>query len=188
MFKCWILYSYINHSYFLVTYIGQKKKKPGGSLFCAFFYRGLRVLQIGPNATIMPYIRRKPFLPGSRKSRSIRFFTFKRHSHTIGSLGYRDRLSVTTCSYTIHSLRAWYPKSTRTSIGTSTSILWLSFVDPIQSCSSMWIPTNVVRNTNDDDRTIPPAYYMIGEIIAILNSITDTMFSISHKDSELRLL
>ena len=56
------------------------------------------------------------------------------------------------------------------------------------SCSSMWILTNVVTNTNYDDRTIPPAYYTIGETIAILNSITDSMFSISHQDFELRFL
>ena len=40
---------------------------------------------------------------------------------------------------------------------------------------------NVVRNTNDEELTIPPGYYTIGQIIAILNTMTDTAFSISTK-------
>ena len=43
--------------------------------------------------------------------------------------------------------------------------------------------TNVVTNTHDEEVTIPPGYYTIGEIIAILNTITDTTFYISTKDS-----
>ena len=43
--------------------------------------------------------------------------------------------------------------------------------------------TNVITNSNDEDVTIPPGYYTIGEIIAILNTMTDTMFSISTKAS-----
>ena len=43
--------------------------------------------------------------------------------------------------------------------------------------------TNVVTNTNDEELTIPPGYYTIGQIIAILNTMTDTMFSISTKAS-----
>ena len=39
--------------------------------------------------------------------------------------------------------------------------------------------TNVVTNTSDEERTIPPGYYSIAEIIAMLNSVTDTTFSIS---------
>ena len=42
---------------------------------------------------------------------------------------------------------------------------------------------NVVRNTNDKERRIPTGYYTIGEIIAILNTITDAVFSLSTKDS-----
>ena len=38
-------------------------------------------------------------------------------------------------------------------------------------------------NTNDEERTIPPGYYSIAEIIVILNSMTDSTFSISTKDS-----
>ena len=45
--------------------------------------------------------------------------------------------------------------------------------------------TNVVTNTNDDERTIPIGYYTIGEIIAMLNTMTDTPFSISTKALEL---
>ena len=45
--------------------------------------------------------------------------------------------------------------------------------------------TNVVTNTNDDERTIPPGYYSIGDIIPILKTMTDTMFSISTKASSL---
>ena len=41
--------------------------------------------------------------------------------------------------------------------------------------------TNVVTNSNDEEWTIPPGYNTIGEIIAILNTMTDTMFSISTK-------
>ena len=44
--------------------------------------------------------------------------------------------------------------------------------------------TNVVTNTNDEEVTIPPGYYTIGEIIAILNTMNDdTTFSISTKAS-----
>ena len=44
--------------------------------------------------------------------------------------------------------------------------------------------TNVVTNTNDEERTVSPFYYTIGEIIAILNIMTDdTTFSISAKAS-----
>ena len=42
----------------------------------------------------------------------------------------------------------------------------------------------MITNLDDEERTIPPGYYTIGEIIAILNTMTDnTMFSISTKDS-----
>ena len=38
---------------------------------------------------------------------------------------------------------------------------------------------NVVTNSNDEERTIPPGNYTITEIIAMLNTMTDTTFSIS---------
>ena len=41
--------------------------------------------------------------------------------------------------------------------------------------------TNVVTNTNDEERAIPPGYYAVGEIIAIINTMNDTPFSISTK-------
>ena len=40
---------------------------------------------------------------------------------------------------------------------------------------------NVVTNTNVEERMVSPFYYTIGEIIAILNTMTDTTFSISIK-------
>ena len=43
--------------------------------------------------------------------------------------------------------------------------------------------TNVITNSNDEELTIPPGYYTIGQIIAILNTMTDTTFSISTKAS-----
>ena len=48
--------------------------------------------------------------------------------------------------------------------------------------------TNVVTNSNDEEVTIPPGYYSIGEIIAILNTMTDTTFSISTKASSYRCI
>ena len=42
---------------------------------------------------------------------------------------------------------------------------------------------NVVTNSNDEELAIPPGYYTIGQIIAILNTMTDTTFSISMKAS-----
>ena len=39
--------------------------------------------------------------------------------------------------------------------------------------------TNLVTNSNDEEVTIPSGYYTIGEIIAILNTMTDTVISIS---------
>ena len=41
--------------------------------------------------------------------------------------------------------------------------------------------TYVVANSNDEDVTICPGYYSIGEITAILNTMTDTTFLISTK-------
>ena len=43
--------------------------------------------------------------------------------------------------------------------------------------------TNVITNSNDEEITIPPGYYTIGQIIAILNNLADTTFSISMKAS-----
>ena len=43
--------------------------------------------------------------------------------------------------------------------------------------------TNVVTNSNDEELTIPPGYYTICQIIAILNTMIDTMISISTKAS-----
>ena len=43
--------------------------------------------------------------------------------------------------------------------------------------------TNVITNSDDEEWTIPPRYYTIGEIIVILNTMTDTIFSISAKAS-----
>ena len=44
--------------------------------------------------------------------------------------------------------------------------------------------TTVVTNSNDEELMIPPGYYTIGQIIAILNTMTDTTFSISTKAFE----
>ena len=42
---------------------------------------------------------------------------------------------------------------------------------------------NGITNTNDKEVTTSPCYYMIGEVIAILNTMTDdATFSISNKD------
>ena len=41
--------------------------------------------------------------------------------------------------------------------------------------------TNVITNTNDEERTILRGFYSIGDIIAILNTMTDISFSISTK-------
>ena len=46
--------------------------------------------------------------------------------------------------------------------------------------------TNEVTNTNDEERTIPPGFYEIGEIITFLNIMTDIPFSISTKATEIR--
>ena len=44
--------------------------------------------------------------------------------------------------------------------------------------------TNVITNSNDEELKIPPGYYTIGQINAILNNMTDTTFSISTKAFE----
>ena len=55
---------------------------------------------------------------------------------------------------------------------------------PYQSMFNNVDSTNVITNSNDEEVTIHPGYYTIGEIIAILNTMTDnTMFSISTKVS-----
>ena len=38
--------------------------------------------------------------------------------------------------------------------------------------------TNVITNSNDETVTIPAGYYTLSEIIALLNTMTDTLFSI----------
>ena len=43
--------------------------------------------------------------------------------------------------------------------------------------------TNIVTNSNDETVTIPPGYYTLSEIIALLNTMTDTLFSISTNAS-----
>ena len=43
--------------------------------------------------------------------------------------------------------------------------------------------TNVITNSNDEKAIIPPEYFSMGEIIAMLSTMTDTTFSISTKDS-----
>ena len=43
--------------------------------------------------------------------------------------------------------------------------------------------TNVVTNSNGEEITISPGYYTLREIIAILNTMTNTSFSISTMDS-----
>ena len=43
--------------------------------------------------------------------------------------------------------------------------------------------TNVITNSNDETVTIPAGYYTISEIIALLNTMTDTTFSISTNAS-----
>ena len=43
--------------------------------------------------------------------------------------------------------------------------------------------TNVIANSNDETVTIPPSYYTLSEIIAFLNTMSDTLFSISTNAS-----
>ena len=42
---------------------------------------------------------------------------------------------------------------------------------------------NVVTNSNSEEVTISPGYYTLSEIIAILNTMTNTSFSISTMDT-----
>ena len=43
--------------------------------------------------------------------------------------------------------------------------------------------TNIVTNSNDETVTIPAGYYTLSEIIALLNTMSDTLFSISTNAS-----
>ena len=43
--------------------------------------------------------------------------------------------------------------------------------------------TNVVTNINGEEVTISPGYYTLSEIIAILNTMINTTFSISTMDT-----
>ena len=43
--------------------------------------------------------------------------------------------------------------------------------------------TNIVTNSGGEEVTISPGYYTLSEIIAILNTITNTSFSISTMDT-----
>ena len=43
--------------------------------------------------------------------------------------------------------------------------------------------TNVIANSNDETVTIPAGYYTLSENIALLNTMTDTLFSISTNAS-----
>ena len=62
---------------------------------------------------------------------------------------------------------------------TSMTVLFTSNQGMLNNLDS----TNVVTNSNDEELTIPPGYYTIGQIIAILNTMTDTTFSLSTKAS-----
>ena len=62
---------------------------------------------------------------------------------------------------------------------TSITVLFTSNQGMLNNVDS----TNVVTNSNDEELTIPPGYYTIGQIIAILNTMTDTTFSLSTKAS-----
>ena len=42
---------------------------------------------------------------------------------------------------------------------------------------------NMITNSNDETVTIHPGYYTLSEIIALLNTMTDTLFSISTNAS-----
>ena len=59
---------------------------------------------------------------------------------------------------------------------------------PVQTTPSQFMFNNVDTNTHNEERTIPLGYYTIGEIIAILNTITDTTFYISTKASSDRCI
>ena len=62
---------------------------------------------------------------------------------------------------------------------TSITVLFTSNQGMLNNVDS----TNVVTNSNDEELTIPPGYYSIAQIIAILNTMTDTTFSLSTKAS-----
>ena len=54
---------------------------------------------------------------------------------------------------------------------------------PVEEIFNNVNSTSVVTNTNDEEVTIPPGCYTIGEVITMLNTMTDTVFSISTKAS-----
>ena len=70
-----------------------------------------------------------------------------------------------------------FPGSTGTSIGTQSSLLSILFPSNQVIFNNM-DTTNEVTNSNEEEVAIPPGYYSIGDIIAILNTITDITFSI----------
>ena len=70
------------------------------------------------------------------------------------------------------------------SIGIPTSFPGLNCSDKYYQVMLNTVDTNnVVMNSNDEEVTIPPGYYTIAEIIAILSILTDTTFSITTKAS-----
>ena len=67
----------------------------------------------------------------------------------------------------------WNPYITSMTVLVRPNQIWFNSLDS----------TNAVTNSNDEKLMIPPGYYTICQIIAILNTMTDTTFSISTKAS-----
>ena len=77
------------------------------------------------------------------------------------------------------TLKWFYPyKYCNPTITSITVLFWPNHVN-----NNKVYTTNVISNSNDDDVPIPPGYYTIAEIIAILNSVINTRFSTSTKAS-----
>ena len=91
--------------------------------------------------------------------------------------------STIPSSYKVHTHKAPFNGSILTSIRipfiTSINILFR----PNQVMFSNVVTTNIVTKSGGEEVTISPGYYTLSEIITILNTMTNTSFSISTMDT-----
>ena len=93
-----------------------------------------------------------------------------------------ERPCTTPCLFKAHLPTAHSHGSTRTYKNPYITSMTVLF-HPNGSMFNNVDTTNVITNSNDETVTIPAGYYTLSEIIALLNTMSDTLFSISTNAS-----
>ena len=90
---------------------------------------------------------------------------------------------TTLRSYNVHLVMVCSNESILTSIGNPFITFMNILFRPNQVIFNNVDTTNIVTNSGGEEVTISPGYYTLSEIIAILNTMTNTSFSISTMDT-----